>query len=86
MNEPRLNQVRGTLARTGTHPRCTSGNGVFDLVGNLHEWTSDPNGTFRGGYYLDTHINGEGCKYRTSAHHFRYHDYSTGFRCCRDAR
>ncbi len=86
MNDVRLNQVRGTLARTGTHPRCTAGNGVYDLVGNLHEWTSDPSGTFRGGYYLDTHINGEGCHYRTSAHHFRYHDYSTGFRCCRDAR
>jgi formylglycine-generating enzyme required for sulfatase activity len=86
MNDPRLNQVRGTLARTGTHPRCTSGNGVYDLVGNLHEWTSDLEGTFRGGYYLDTRINGEGCKYRTSAHHFRYHDYSTGFRCCKDAR
>jgi len=86
MDDPRLNQVRGTLARTGTHPRCTSGNGVFDLVGNLHEWTSDPEGTFRGGYYLDTRINGEGCRYRTSAHHFRYHDYSTGFRCCKDAK
>ncbi len=83
MNDARLNQVRGTLARTGAHPRCTSGNGVYDLVGNLHEWTSDPEGTFRGGYYLDTKINGEGCRYRTSAHHFRYHDYSTGFRCCK---
>jgi formylglycine-generating enzyme required for sulfatase activity len=86
MNDARLNQVRGTLARTGSYPRCTAGNGVYDLVGNLHEWTSDPEGTFRGGYYLDTKINGEGCRYRTSAHHFRYHDYSTGFRCCRDAR
>ena len=83
MNDARLNQVRGTLARTGSHPRCTAGNGVYDLVGNLHEWTSDPEGTFRGGYYLDTKINGEGCRYRTSAHHFRYHDYSTGFRCCK---
>jgi formylglycine-generating enzyme len=86
MNDVRLNQVRGTLARTGSFPRCTAGNGIYDLVGNLHEWTSDPTGTFRGGYYLDTHINGDGCHYRTSAHHFRYHDYSTGFRCCRDAR
>ena len=30
------------------------------MVGNLHEWTSDPDGTFQGGYYLDTSINGEG--------------------------
>jgi hypothetical protein len=39
-------------------------------------------GTFRGGYYLDTHINGQGCEYKTGAHNARYHDYSTGFRCC----
>ncbi len=86
MNDPRLNQVKGTLARTGSHKRCHSGNGIYDLVGNLHEWTDDPSGTFRGGYYLDTHINGDGCHYRTSAHHFGYHDYSTGFRCCKNAR
>ena len=36
------------------------------MVGNLHEWTNDPNGTFQGGYYLDTHKNGDGCTYRTS--------------------
>jgi hypothetical protein len=56
------------------------------MVGNLHEWTSDPYGTFQGGYYLDTQINGEGCAYRTTAHDFDYHDYSTGFRCCGDLR
>jgi sulfatase modifying factor 1 len=55
------------------------------MVGNLHEWTNDPNGTFQGGYYLDTHQNGDGCGYRTTAHEFTYHDYSTGFRCCADA-
>ena len=52
------------------------------MVGNVHEWTADPAGTFRGGYYLDTRINGEGCDYRTVAHEPTYHDYSTGFRCC----
>jgi hypothetical protein len=52
------------------------------MVGNLHEWTAASSGTFRGGYYLDTKINGEGCDYRTTAHDARYHDYSTGFRCC----
>ena len=39
---------------------------------------------FRGGYYLDTHFNGDGCSYHTTAHTAEYHDYSTGFRCCRD--
>jgi formylglycine-generating enzyme len=86
MNDPRLNQLPGGLARTGSHAKCKNGFGVHDMVGNLHEWTADPGGTFRGGYYLDTKINGEGCDYRTTAHNATYHDYSTGFRCCRDTR
>jgi len=83
LNDPRLNQSKGTLARSGAHARCKTSDGVFDMVGNLHEWTADPNGTFRGGYYLDVEINGRGCDYRTTAHHDKYHDYSTGFRCCK---
>jgi sulfatase modifying factor 1 len=86
MNDPRLNQLGGTLAKTGAHESCTNGYGVYDMVGNLHEWTNDPNGTFQGGYYLDTHENGDGCMYRTTAHDYAYHDYSTGFRCCADLR
>jgi formylglycine-generating enzyme required for sulfatase activity len=86
MNDARLNALPGSLARTGEHADCTNEYGVFDMVGNLHEWTSDPDGTFQGGYYLDTSINGDGCAYRTTAHDFGYHDYSTGFRCCADPR
>jgi hypothetical protein len=84
MNDARLNQLDATLTPTGSHDTCTNDFGVYDMVGNLHEWTNDPNGTFQGGYYLDTHINGDGCTYRTVAHEFTYHDYSTGFRCCAD--
>jgi hypothetical protein len=84
MNRPELNQIEGTLAPTGEHDGCTNGYGVYDMVGNLHEWVDDPNGTFQGGYYQDTTINGEGCQYVTMAHEARYHDYSTGFRCCAD--
>ncbi len=84
MNAPELNQVEGTLARAGEHEGCTNEYGVYDMVGNLHEWVADPDGTFQGGYYLDTRINGEGCTYRTTAHAAWYHDYSTGFRCCAD--
>ena len=81
MNDPRLNQLEGTLAPTGQFKHCRNGFEVYDMVGNLHEWTAS--GTFRGGYYLDTHINGDGCDYRTTAHGASYHDYSTGFRCCK---
>ncbi len=85
MNEPALNQFDRTLAPTGSHRECTNGYGVYDMVGNLHEWVDEARGMFRGGYYQDTHINGDGCSYRTKAHPTTYHDYSTGFRCCSDA-
>ena len=84
MNDPALNQVPGTVAKTGEHDGCTNGYGVHDMVGNVHEWIDDPGGTFLGGYYLDTHVNGDGCGYTSDAHAFWYHDYSTGFRCCAD--
>ena len=86
MNQPLLNQQDGTLAKTGEHSGCTNGYGVYDMVGNLHEWVADPSGTFYGGYYQDVSSkgHGEGCGYLTTAHEARYHDYSTGFRCCAD--
>jgi hypothetical protein len=82
MNDASLNQLDRTLARAGEHPGCTNDYGVYDMVGNLHEWVADPNGTFQGGYYQDTHENGDGCTYKTMAHAAWYHDYSTGYRCC----
>jgi hypothetical protein len=53
-------------------------------MGNLHEWIADPRGTFKGAFYVDTVINGDGCRYTTTAHNNQYWDYSTGFRCCAD--
>lgn len=84
MNAPELNQMPQTLSNTGDHEGCTNGYGVYDMVGNIHEWVDDPEGTFQGGYFQDTKLNGEGCNYRTDAHAAWYHDYSTGFRCCAD--
>jgi hypothetical protein len=84
MNQPIINQLPNTLLPTGERAECTNAYGVYDMVGNLHEWVDDPGGTFRGGYYMDTTKNGDGCSYRTTAHDFKYHDYSTGFRCCMD--
>ena len=82
LNNPRLNQLDGTVAKTGAFPGCVNDYDVYDMVGNLDEWTADPNGTFQGGFWLDTELHGEACAYRTIAHTFGYHDYSTGFRCC----
>jgi|SoiMethySBSTD1v2_1073268.scaffolds.fasta_scaffold30212_3 sulfatase-modifying factor enzyme 1 len=85
LNNPRLNQ-QGGLAKTGAFARCVSAYGVFDMVGNLHEWTADPGGTFRGGYYRDAREHGPGCLYVTKGHDTYYRDYSTGFRCCASPR
>lgn len=89
MNDPRINQSPNTVAKTGSFSKCKNAYGVHDMVGNLHEWTAEiegQRGVFRGGYYQDTHINGDGCGYKTDGHAPSYHDYSTGFRCCADPR
>jgi formylglycine-generating enzyme len=86
LNDPQDDQLAliddGGLARGGSFPKCVSTYGAFDMHGNLHEWVDD--GSFLGGYFVDAKINGSGCEYRTTAHAKTYHDYSTGFRCCRD--
>jgi hypothetical protein len=82
LDSPCLDQEANGLALTGSHASCVTAEGVFDMMGNVHEWTADPAGTFRGGYYVDTVLNGPGCLYATTAHAVSYWDYSTGFRCC----
>jgi formylglycine-generating enzyme required for sulfatase activity len=84
-----INQQLNTVDRAGANAGCVTAEGVFDLMGNLHEWVRDTAGTpptsavdFRGGFYADTSRNGDGCLYATSAHSFSHWDYSTGFRCC----
>jgi formylglycine-generating enzyme required for sulfatase activity len=84
IQHPCINQLPDGLAPAGSHPECVTPEGVFDLMGNLHEWTADPTGTFRGGFYVDTERNGPGCLYRTTAHNRQHWDCSTGFRCCAD--
>jgi formylglycine-generating enzyme len=43
-------------------------------------------GVFMGGFFSTTAQQGEGCNYITMGHEPQYHDYSTGFRCCADAK
>ncbi len=93
-NDPRLNQRPGFLGKTGSHPVCHSDFGVHDMLGNLQEWVSDRSGsglgTFVGAFYSnpptveDAHASGTGCEYKIAGHGPKYHDYSTGFRCCKD--
>ncbi len=84
LDSPCLNQLAHGLDLTGAETGCVTAEGIYDMMGNLHEWTADPAGTFRGGYYVDTTINGNGCLYATTAHDTSYRDYSIGFRCCAD--
>ena len=79
---PCIDQQPDSLARTGAYAGCVTAEGAFDMMGNLDEWTADPAGTLRGGDYVDTVLNGNGCLYVTTAHDSSYADYSTGFRCC----
>jgi hypothetical protein len=87
LEHPCINQVPDSLLTCGAKDACVTPEPevAFDMVGNLHEWTADPTGHFRGGYYVDTWLNGHGCDYVTTRHEAKYWDYSTGFRCCADA-
>lgn len=80
MNNPAISEQQDTVDPTGSRPGCRTPTGIFDLVGNVHEWANDIAGTFHGGAYSTK--NKLGCQYVTTAHGFDYHDYSTGFRCC----
>lgn len=84
LGHPCILQVPNGIQTTGAHPSCVTDDGAFDMMGNLHEWTADPAGTFRGGFFVDTILNGPGCTYATTAHDRTHWDYSTGFRCCAD--
>jgi formylglycine-generating enzyme required for sulfatase activity len=107
-NDPELDRRDGFLAETGEYGECVTSTGIYDLVGNLHEWVADRvdasmrdkipltagiraklavnhgKGVFMGGFFSTLNQHGEGCDFITMAHEPGYHDYSTGFRCCKD--
>lgn len=83
LNDPRLNQQEGTIARTGEFTGCVTPEGIHDLHGNLLEWVKGPDRhLLLGGHYVDGKKHGQGCHYVTAGHSEKYADYTTGFRCC----
>ena len=81
LNDPRLNQLEGGLAKTGAYPDCVSDQGVYDMVGNLDEWVDEASGAFQGGFY--SRSTRDGCDARITVHPPAYSDYSLGVRCCK---
>lgn len=89
--DPRLDRVSGAdgplLRATGATPACASrwgADAVYDLVGNVDEWIDDAKGAFAGGFF--SRSTRAGCDALITAHPKVYLDYSTGVRCCKDAR
>jgi formylglycine-generating enzyme len=83
LNDPRLNQISDTVATTGSFEQCVTPEGVHDLHGNLLEWTRGSQPLLMGGHYIDGKKHGPGCTYVTDGHGADYHDFTTGFRCCK---
>jgi hypothetical protein len=74
---------QGTASGTGP---CRSASGVFDLVGNVDEWTTSVRPhehppILKGGYWGPVRTR---CRPSTRAHGDDYASYQQGFRCCRD--
>lgn len=75
-------------APTGGFPRCVSEAGVYDLTGNLWEWTADAT-TYQGGGWriLAEHHRESDLVCAAGVRAARdYRGPDVGFRCCRDAR
>lgn len=75
----------------GSHPNCVSSFGVYDLAGNVDEWTDnaadDPTtdrvSTLNGGYWGPVRNT---CRLTTKSHGPTFTFYQVGFRCCADTR
>ena len=76
----------GGVEAAGSHPRCVSGYGAFDLSGNLWEWVSDLDAEGKaqiyGGYWNLGATYGKCDTVASAAQGFSH--MSVGFRCCAD--
>ena len=72
---------------SGSRPGCKSPFGVFDMTGNVDEWTVNETGNphksaLKGGYW--SWVRGR-CRAVTAGHEEDFRYYQIGWRCCGDA-
>ena len=72
---------------SGSRPACKSKAGVYDLTGNVDEWTKssvpgERPSVLKGGYWGPVRTR---CRPATKAHDETHTFYQQGFRCCADA-
>lgn len=69
---------------SGSMPKCLSTTGVYDMTGNVDEWTTSTRRTgyrsiLKGGYWGPVRAR---CRPSTRNHNEWHRNYQTGFRCC----
>jgi formylglycine-generating enzyme required for sulfatase activity len=73
---------------TGARPRCKSAFGVYDLTGNVDEWTvssrrGERPSILKGGYWGPVR---DRCRPSTRVHGEDFSYYQQGFRCCQEQK